>query len=301
MLLIAMITGALLNGYAGHVAFLVPWLIFVMLLLSFLRLSPRDIKFNRLHFIMLAIQLAGSVVVYLSLSLFNITVAQGAMICILIPTATSAVVITGMLGGNKGFLTVYTLLGSLAFAVAAPVIFSFVGSGVGGAGGVGFGSGEEVSAAELMIKVAGSMGLLLVLPLVTAWTIRAVVPGVDKVVSRLGDISFYLWAFALAVVTGNTVKFLTGQGRTDYKLEIGLALTAMIICVMQFALGRHLGRKYTGDPISAGQGLGQKNTILAIWMAQTYLNPLASVAPATYVIWQNIINSYQLWRKAQRS
>ena len=31
-------------------------------------------------------------------------------------------------------------------------------------------------------------------------------------------------------------------------------------------------------------------------MAQTWLDPLASVAPAAYVVWQNIVNSIQLWR-----
>jgi len=35
---------------------------------------------------------------------------------------------------------------------------------------------------------------------------------------------------------------------------------------------------------------------LAIWMAQTYLAPLSSIAPAAYVLWQNLINSWQLWR-----
>ena len=49
--------------------------------------------------------------------------------------------------------------------------------------------------------------------------------------------------------------------------------------------------------ISGGQALGQKNTVLAIWMAYTYLNPLSSVGPGSYVLWQNIINSYQLWKK----
>ena len=51
------------------------------------------------------------------------------------------------------------------------------------------------------------------------------------------------------------------------------------------------------DRISAGQALGQKNTVLAIWMAVTYLNPLSSVGPGSYVVWQNIFNSYQLWKK----
>jgi BASS family bile acid:Na+ symporter len=43
-----------------------------------------------------------------------------------------------------------------------------------------------------------------------------------------------------------------------------------------------------------------KDTILAIWMAHTYLNPLASVGPGSYVLWQNVINSWQLWKKRKR-
>ena len=55
-----------------------------------------------------------------------------------------------------------------------------------------------------------------------------------------------------------------------------------------------------GDKISGAQGLGQKNTVLAIWMAMTYLNPLSSVAPAAYVAWQNTINSWQLYRHQRK-
>ncbi len=56
-----------------------------------------------------------------------------------------------------------------------------------------------------------------------------------------------------------------------------------------------LGRYY-GDPVSGGQGLGQKNTVLAVWMALAYMNPIASVGPAAYIAWQNIVNSWQLMR-----
>ncbi|MDR0371845.1 MAG: transporter, partial [Prevotellaceae bacterium] len=28
-----------------------------------------------------------------------------------------------------------------------------------------------------------------------------------------------------------------------------------------------------------------------------YLNPVSSIGPGTYVLWQNIVNSYQIWRK----
>ncbi|MGL5317864.1 MAG: transporter, partial [Bacteroidales bacterium] len=51
------------------------------------------------------------------------------------------------------------------------------------------------------------------------------------------------------------------------------------------------------EVIACGQSLGQKNTILAIWLTHTYINPMVAIAPASYVLWQNCINSYQLWKK----
>jgi BASS family bile acid:Na+ symporter len=70
----------------------------------------------------------------------------------------------------------------------------------------------------------------------------------------------------------------------------------LIVCISQFLIGRSIGKQYN-DTVASGQGLGQKNTILAIWMAQMYLNPIASIGPGSYVLWQNIINSYQVWLK----
>jgi BASS family bile acid:Na+ symporter len=141
---------------------------------------------------------------------------------------------------------------------------------------------------------------LLILPLVFAWSLRAFLPKLHARILSVHKLSFYLWAVALTIVTGSTVRFLVEQQDPDYTVEIGLAVVSLVICVGQFLLGRRLGKTY-GDPVSSGQGLGQKNTILAIWMAQVYLNPIASIAPAAYVLWQNSINSYQLWLKGRKN
>lgn len=72
-------------------------------------------------------------------------------------------------------------------------------------------------------------------------------------------------------------------------------LISLVQCILQFAFGRWLGNRY-GDKVAGGQALGQKNALLAVWMTQMYLHPMASVVPASYVLWQNIWNSFQLWR-----
>ena len=76
---------------------------------------------------------------------------------------------------------------------------------------------------------------------------------------------------------------------------IALGVLAGVACIAQFAIGRRLGRRF-GDRVAGAQGLGQKNTVLAVWMATTYLNPITSIAPAAYIAWQNTINSIQIYR-----
>ncbi len=76
---------------------------------------------------------------------------------------------------------------------------------------------------------------------------------------------------------------------------IWLAIGALAVCLLQFKIGRMVGRSF-GDPVSGGQGMGQKNTVLAVWIALAYMNPVASIAPASYIAWQNIINSWQIMR-----
>ena len=51
-----------------------------------------------------------------------------------------------------------------------------------------------------------------------------------------------------------------------------------------------------GEEVNAGQGLFQKNTGLAIWVAYIYLSPVASIGAGFYVLWQNIINSIEISR-----
>ena len=71
-----------------------------------------------------------------------------------------------------------------------------------------------------------------------------------------------------------------------------VGLFAFCQCSFLGAFGRHFGAS-----ISAGQALGQKNTIVGIWLTLTFLNPLAAVAPGAYVVWQNLVNGWQLWYK----
>ncbi|OAV72004.1 hypothetical protein Barb6_01302 [Bacteroidales bacterium Barb6] len=287
MLPLAMLTGIAAYPLLSPLIFLTPFLVFAMLLLTFCKLSPRDIHIRPAHLWLLLIQLTGSIAVYAAICPFNPLVAQGALVCILVPTATAAVVITGMLGGNVAFITTYQLLSNIAVALAAPAIFSLVGTHT------------QMPFLESFLYICRRIVPVLILPLFLAWLIRSLAPAVHRRLTALQEVSFYIWSFSLTLVTASTVNSLVNQKTHNYTVEFSLAAVSFLICIGQFLLGRRIGRHY-GDSVSAGQGLGQKNTILAIWMAHAYLNPISSIAPAAYVLWQNLINSLQLWRKDKR-
>ena len=267
----AMVVGAVLcrsvaavDDMSGHMV--TPVLIFLMLFVTFCRVRPREMRPSMLH-------------VYLALRPLNPVVAQGAMICILAPVAMAAVVIAGMLGANVATMATYSLLCNMAVAVIAPVVLSFTGNG-------------ECTFAQLLARIAP----LLIMPFAAAQFCRLVVPRAAGWVGDHGQISFYMWLLSLAFIIGRTTCFLLDHNEADRREEIALAAVALIICLAQFSIGRRLGRRY-GDVVAGGQSLGQKNTVLAVWMSQAFLDPISSVAPTAYIVWQNFVNSYQIYRK----
>ena len=282
MMPIAMVIGFIFYQQVSVLSFIVPYLIFIMLLLTFIKISWRDIHISTMHIWMILFQVIASGVVYYLINPYNSILAQGTMICILAPTATSAPVITKMLGGNVESLTSYSLVSNLVLVAVAPLLFSEIGF-------------HSLPFLDSAWQISRRVALLLILPLVIAFLINKLIPVASNFLQEKSDISFYLWSIALTIVSGRTLHFILSQGESNYKIEFLLAVFSLLVCVFQFWLGRKIGRKYQ-NTVAGGQGLGQKNTILAIWMAQVYLNPIASIAPGLYVVWQNSVNSWQVWR-----
>ena len=280
---IAMLVGAV--GYPLFIclSFLTPYLIFTMLLLTFCKISPRDLKLRPLHVWLLLIQIIGALAAYLLLFRFDKIVAEGVMVCIICPTATAAAVITSKLGGSAASLTTYTLLANIGAAIAVPILFPLVEVH------------PDVSFLEAFFVILSKVFPLLICPFLAAWLLSKFLPKIHRKLLSYHELAFYLWAVSLAIVTAQTLYSLLNDPADGFT-EIMIAVGALAACCLQLFFGKTIGSIYN-DRISGGQALGQKNTILAIWMAHTYLNPLSAVAPGSYVLWQNIINSCQLWKK----
>ena len=280
----AMIVGALLcrpttalEGASHQMT--TPALILLMLFVTFCRVSPKQMKPSMLHLWLLVLQLVACVGVYAVLRPFDAVVAQGAMVCVLAPVAMAAVVIAGMLGANVATMATYSLICNMVIALVAPVVLAFTGTGA-------------CTFSQILARIAP----LLIMPFAAAQFCRFVYPKGAKWVGEHSQISFYMWLVSLMVIIARTTAFIIDLHDASFATELWLAFAALVICLAQFKVGRMLGRRY-GDPAAGGQSLGQKNTVLAVWMSQAFLDPISSIAPTAYIVWQNFVNSYQIYRR----
>lgn len=257
---------------------LTPVLIAAMLFITFCRVDVRQMRLSWSHLWMLLIQFLGAALVYYAVTpLLGAEVGQGAMICVMAPIAMAAVVIGGMLGGNVTMMVTYSLICNLVTALVAPYMLHAFGNG-------------DCTFLQIISRVAPT----LIAPFAVAQLCRWLLPKVAAWFAAHSSISFYLWLISLILVMGRTTLFILNAD-ADPMVEIELALVALVLCIAQFKAGRFLGR-YTGDVVATTQSVGQKNTIFAIWLSLNFLNPIASIAPTAYIVWQNLANSWQMWK-----
>jgi BASS family bile acid:Na+ symporter len=262
---------------------LTPVLIAAMLFITFCRVDIRQMRLEWSHLWMLLIQFVGAAVVYYAVTpLLGQEVGQGAMICVMAPIAMAAVVIGGMLGGNVTMMVTYSLACNLVTALIAPYMLHAFGNG-------------DCTFAQIISRVAPT----LIAPFVVAQLCRWLLPKVAAWFAAHSSISFYLWLISLILVMGRTTLFILNAD-ADPMVEVELALVALVLCFVQFKTGRFLGR-YTGDVVATTQSVGQKNTIFAIWLSLNFLNPIASIAPTAYIVWQNLANSWQMWKHERKA
>ena len=329
-LIIAMLIGAVGYPWFRHVSWLLPPLICLMLFFTFCKINPLDLRLRKWHGIVLAVQMVLTAVVYYGLLAigerllamgYGLTegdialVAQGLMVCVIMPTATAAPIIAGKLGGSIQNLTTFSLLSNIATAVIVPAFFPVVHTEAGI---------EFVAAMLLILRRVTPM---LLGPFVAAWLLRLVyewyykqkgTPRRFTLSKRWASMPFYLWILLLIVLISQITYTLLTQEYSGWAI-VALCVGSLVACLLQFMLGRWIGYRFPATShgadyqdilinpaaaaysiaqksrITAGQAFGQKNTALGIWMAQMYLHPLSSIGPAAYIIWQNLLNSYQLW------
>ena len=266
---------------------LLPVLIFVMLYITFCKIQTGDLRPRAWHFILQAIRILLSALLVLAIlhttNPMTKLVLEGAFVCVICPTAAAAPVITERLGGSIASLTIYTILANVVTSIIIPLFFPMVEKST------------EITFLTAFNLILRRITFVLIIPLCLAMLTRKFLPNVATRIKETKNLAFYIWGFNLSIIMGLTIRNILSAQIYGTVLAL-LLLLPLVISILLFSIGKAVGYRY-GDSISAGQALGQKNTVVGIWLTIAFLNPIASIAPCAYVVWQNLINAWQLWYK----
>lgn len=284
---LAVLFGFLCHQWCTTLVVFVPYLIFTILLLNFTAVEIRKLRLlhmTGMNIALLLFQIVVSLGGYLLTKVLggDEIIAQGILIAIICPVAASSVVISCYLGANRETVTAHVILGNLMVAIVAPIFFSFIGVQ------------QQMPFLESFWLILKRVSPIIAFPFFLALGLQMWIPAANAFINRFKGYSLYIWALALAITLGQTINFIFVHGDENRQSIIILGIVSVLICAVQFGVGKLIGHKY-GDTVAGGQMLGQKNSALGIWMANIYLFPLASVSIALYSIWQNLFNSWQMY------
>ena len=247
-------------------------------------------KPKRWHFYLALLQLVVSSIIVLiavTSNLENNIYLCGALVCIITPTAASASVIASKLGGCQSSLTTYIIISNIAAAIEIPILFPII---------------RHVEHTHILLDfftILLKVFPLIILPLIASIVVRFTFKKLQLlIIDHTKDLGYYLWAFVLVVLSAKTTANIVKEACSLNSL-IWMGGVGLLCAILQLVIGKIIGQ-FDGQRVSAGQGLGQKNTLFAIWIAMAYLGSTVAIIPGTYVLWQNLINAFQMYLREKQ-
>lgn len=282
-ILIAILIGLLLP--AGHVlTSLIRYNLMIMLFFSFLEIQFSWKVVNRNHFFILLANILLPILFYLAISPINTTMAYAVFVIAMAPTAAVAPVITGFLKGNVAFVTTSVLITTPAIALILPILLPSIVE-----------SGMQVSISDVLLPVS----IIIFGPLAISQIIKWGGPKLVNPILNWKQISFYLFLFNVFIASAKASHFIQNDQYTAWYVFVLIGVAIGCLCVFQFILGEKIGREQ--DTIASSLALGRKNTMFAIWIALTFLDPVVALGPIFYIFFQNAYNGWQIWVMEQKA
>ena len=264
----------------GHAyTYLIRYNLMVMLFFAFLGIQVNWQLFNVTHFKILAINIGLPLILYTIIQPFSENLALIAFTVSIVPTAAASPVIAQLLQTNVGEVTVSVILSTPIIALLLPFLLTY------------------------FLKIEGNMSLgnlvypvlsLVFLPLIASQIIQKAPLKLKQTVARLKFISFPLFLTNIVIACGNASFFVQNNQEVIGQELMSIFLLVSGLCVVQFQIGALIGKR--NNPLTYSLALGRKNTMIGLWMALSYFNPVIALGPIFYIVLHNVYNSYQIWQ-----
>ena len=280
---IAIVAGILLPQ-AGALAPALPFLIGIMMFLTFVTKSPPQTHGYtfKIEIRAFVVSLVLIVALWGIVKLFSLPreVLLGGAIIALCPPANAAPAMAKMLGGSASLALKIFLSGNLIACFSIPIVFGYL-------------TGIEASLYEVALKIFNTIQPIISIPLAFALGLRAFYPELADRAAKFQKYTMVVWTVSVFLILAKASMDIRAMGFAELwesgKLPM-MAAVSLVLCILQFALGWYCERGRR--PIEGSQSMGQKNTTLVIWVASLYAGPVVALAPTCYVVWQNLVLTY---------
>jgi BASS family bile acid:Na+ symporter len=149
--------------------------------------------------------------------------------------------------------------------------------------------------AQFIAEVVKQLCIVVLLPAFLAVLTRLVFRKINRPVPKMpGMVTFSIWCSMLFVISAQTTVFFQQHRDIALKQVILIALLSLVLCAINFTLGKLLGGKNFSRESS--QTLGQKNTTLTVFLALCFGTPESALGPTFYILWHNVWNAFQMYR-----
>lgn len=277
----AFLVGGIFHAEFSRLQWWLPIGIAFMLTITFIGIDTAKLKPRMMHlWVLLGIEVIGLGFFALARAAGYPVLAESLYYCGAAPIAAACPIIINIMRGNVEFTTTAMVLSHAVYALFTPFILPLVLPEAH----MGYG--------ELVAMVAGQLASVLAAPAVLSVLMRVVYPPCRFWAPKLKDVSLFFWIGNLTIVSACGVDRIVARGYGFWEM-FPMALGALAICAAGFLSGYRLG--YPRLKRECSQCLGQKNTVLTLYMAgQDYATPLAYIGPVFYVFCHNMANALQI-------
>lgn len=256
----------------------------VMLFFTFITVTFNPNLLRLDHFKVLAANIILPIVVFLLVRIWDVETAMALLVIGLAPTAAGAPVITTFLKGRVDHVTVSILLLSPAMALLIPFFLPLVLS----SGAV------EIQVLDVLIPVF----TVVFVPLVLSFLIKKVMPLAVPYIAKASKVNFYLFLFNVFIASAKATDFIRNDEQANWVSILSIGIGVTVLGLILFQLGERLGAPDL--KLENSMSLGRKNTMFALWLALTFVGPLAALGPMLYILFQNIYHSIAMYQLDQR-
>lgn len=262
-----------------HLTFLVRYFVMAMLFFAFLDVKLERAMITPDHIKVAFLNVLIPLLVFYILQPFNMMIALAGFAICSAPTAAGAPVMAVFMKKNVSFVTASVIVTSPLMAMVIPFTLPLV-----------YQVNGQINAWEILVPVAQ----VVFIPLILAQLIRNFLPKIKTRLRVFHKVPFYLFLGNVYIASANATNYILHDEQTAWYEFVWIALSIGIICLLQFKIGEWVSRKE--NYVEGGLALARKNTMFALWVALTFINPVTGLGPIFYIVFHNAYNSWQIYK-----